>query len=457
MLNTSEITLAAKWAALDNWSPLKALKRTSENKWLIKGVIPTGSINWMVAPPTSFKTFLALDMGTCVASGRDWHGRETEKAVVVYLCAEGGDDVQIRRAAADMAAEETGPLCIVQLRPRLDEPHGLASLLALVDSVSGGLCLGIAFPEVKAFQDVAYHGKGYLTPDEIAAVNVVEKIDTDEGNQHQRQAYADSVDMLKPLGFDADNRWFDTDVPGYRNLRARFNAWDEAMAQVREDVYADVPSGFACKNVFLVVDTYSQTSADDSKPTVSRYIKTLRDLQDKAAARGGCVTVLVVDHTTKSGDSYMGSLAKEGDSDTMMEVQRYGQAVTIKCAKMKTGVPFEPIHVELKPITLDGFIDAYGDPLASLYVGDGEQSHKIRKAAGVDKDTATALVLTLLLGAGVCTREELREQFIRHEVNQGKNEASVKRAFNRALVSLSEMDAVAIDAEGMISQASDLV
>lgn len=456
MLNTTDNALAAKWAAMGAWSPLSALKRTSETKWLIDGVIPAGSINWMVAPPTSFKTFLALDMAASIASGRDWHGRETDTAAVLYLCAEGGDDVHIRRAAVDMAANDTGPLCIMQMRPRLDEQHGLASLLALVAEVSGGVFSGLSFPEFEAFSDVWNEGKGYLTPDELAAFNIIQTTDADEGNQRQRQAYADSVELLTTIGFDAENFYFDAGFPGFSTLRARFNAWDNAMAQVREGEDPQAPDSRSRKNVFVVIDTYSQTSADDTKPTVSRYIKTLRDLQDKAAALGGTVTVLVVDHTTKSGESYMGSLAKEGDSDTMLEVDRHGQAVTLKCAKMKTGMPFEPIHLELKPITLEGYTDAYGRPLTSLYVVDGEQSHKIRKAAGAAGDTAAALVLTVLTEAGECTKADLRHGFDTHASNAGKNDESVKRAFNRAFASLTEIDAI-VYAAGMITRASDPV
>ncbi len=455
MLNTTDNTLATKWAALGRWSPLAALKRTSETKWLIDGVIPAGSINWMVAPPASFKTFLALDMAASIASGRDWHGRETDKTTVLYLCGEGGDDVHARRAAADMAAADTGPLSIVPMRPRLDEPHGLASLLALLYDVSGGEGGGLAFPEVIAFGDRCYEGTPYLTLEERGHLQTVSYVD--EGSADKCLAYAASLRTVQALGYGAEEMDFDWERPGFSNLRARFTPWDEALARVMHDcLVVQAPDTLSSKNVLLVIDTYSQTSADDNKPTVSRYIKTLRDLQEKATALGGTVTVLVVDHTTKAGDSYMGSLAKEGDSDTMLEVQRHGQAVTLKCAKMKTGRPFEPIHLELKPITLEGFTDAYGRPMTSLFVADGEQSHKIRKAAGADKDTAPALVLTLLAGAGSCTKDELSAQFLRLESNLGKNEESIKRAFTRALTSLNKLGAIVV-VEGVISQASDLV
>lgn len=459
MLNTNDNTLAAKWAAIGDWSPLAALKRTSETKWLIDGVIPSGSISWMVAAPSSFKTFLALDMAACIASGRTWHGHETDQAVVLYVAGEGDDDIHVRRAAAEMAAGDTGPLRLVQMRPRLDEPHGLASLLALVQGVTDGYRYGgtgLAFPEVNAHSDAVYYGKGYLTPDEQVAHDFVrlEAAPDDDEPPSAHRIYNAHLDLVQRLGYDMDNMEFKPEA-----LRSRFNAWDEAMAQVDDMDGLQFPGGLdtrTAKHVFLVIDTYSQTSADDAKGTVSRYIKTLRDLQEKAAALGGVVTVLVVDHTTKSGDSYMGSLAKLGDSDTMIEVDRHGtdNAVTIKSLKMRSGANFEPIHLNLVPFTLEGFTDAQDRPLMSLVVSDGEQAHRIRKAAGAAGDTAAALVLTVLTGAGECNKADLRQRYSEHPTNKGKSEETVKRAFNRALLHLTESDIVLVSSDGVFTQAS---
>jgi hypothetical protein len=423
--------LTSKWEAMGEWSPLAALQRVSETKWLIDGVIPAGSINWMVASPSSFKTFLALDMGACIASGRAWHGRETDQAVVIYIAGEGDDDIHVRRAAAELAAADTGPMCIVQMRPRLDEPHGLASLLALVrDATHGGLGLGIEFPEIETYvRDIETK---YLSAEEIIEFDAL----AEESNEEARD-YA------------------------LRNSRPRFSSWDEAIARVYEDGLlpmgpTNLPRSVA-RNVFVVIDTYSQTSADDTKATVSRYVETLRDLQEKAAAQGGTITVMVVDHTTKNGDTYMGSLAKLGDSDTMIEVDRYGNdnSVTLKSEKMRSGARFAPIHLDLAPFTLDGFTDAMGRTLTSLVVVEGEQGHRIRKAAGANSDTAAALVLTLLTESGTSAKSELRKAFLAHKSNEGKNVDSTARAFNRALTSLSQSGVVMLDSEGVASLVSD--
>ena len=128
-MNDINSTLRAQWQALKECGPLAALERAGTTRWTIDSVIADGSINWLVAAPESFKTFVALDMATCIANGRDWHGKTTDQSIVVYLAAEGGNDIHIRRAAADMAAGETSLVGIQQSRPRLDDETGLNWLL----------------------------------------------------------------------------------------------------------------------------------------------------------------------------------------------------------------------------------------------------------------------------------------------------------------------------------------
>lgn len=421
MLNTPDTAMAAQWAALGDWSPLAALKRTSETKWLIDGVIPSGSINWMVAAPSSFKTFLALDMAASIASGRDWHGRETDQAVALYVAGEGDDDIHVRRAAGDLVAGTTGPLCIVQMRPRLDEPHGLASLLGMVSKASGYY---LDFDDVSEFETEGL--LKYLTPEQARKHDAI---------QDESKAFKYAVNVARPL----------------------FSPWHAALCSGLESITQPMDADLDGMNMFVVIDTYSQTSTDDAKGTVSRYIKTLRDLQDKVAKLGRTLTVLVIDHTTKSGESYMGSLAKLGDSDTMLEVDRRGDdyAVTLRSLKMRGGAKFAPIHLDLVPFTLEGFTDAQDRPLTSLIVSAGEQAHKIRKAAGADSDTAAALVLSLLVQGGAGTKSDLRQRYLTHPTNEGKNAASTARAFLRAMENLTTLKVVLVDIEGLVTLSSN--
>jgi hypothetical protein len=58
-------------------------------EWLIDGIAPAGGLGVLVGPPGSGKTFLLLDIASCIATGTDWHGCAVKQGAVVYVYAEG--------------------------------------------------------------------------------------------------------------------------------------------------------------------------------------------------------------------------------------------------------------------------------------------------------------------------------------------------------------------------------
>jgi hypothetical protein len=312
---------------------------------------------------------------------------------------------------------------VVQLRPRLDEAHGLSSLLGLVFAATGGLFGLMDFPDLR--EHYIWAPIKYLTTEERAEF---------ERRQSSDDEADGALDYADELG------------------RPRFDQRDRAMEQAIGAVGGDIPPALAAKltsRVLLVVDTFSQTSADDAKATVSRYVKTLRDLQERAAALGGEVTVLVIDHMTKSGETYMGSLAKEGDSDAMIQAERHGDGagLTLTCGKMKVAAPFKAIHLEMRGIEIPGYPDSEGRPLSSLYVADGDRAHRLRKAVGATADTSAAVLLGILQSAGRCTLEHLRRSFYESPANTQKSADSRRMAFKRALDSIQDCGAAVVSGD----------
>ncbi len=57
--------------------------------WLIKDFIPDLSMGMVYAPPSTFKTFLAIDWASCIATGLPWAGNTTRQGAVLYIMAEG--------------------------------------------------------------------------------------------------------------------------------------------------------------------------------------------------------------------------------------------------------------------------------------------------------------------------------------------------------------------------------
>ena len=476
---TESKSLKEKWAAMGCGGPLNALQGTQKSNWLIDGVIAPNTINWMVASPESFKTFIALDMAACIASGRPWHGRPTKEAGVLYLSAEGGMDIHIRRAAIDTAADDTSEnFFIAQARPRIDDEEGFGFLSAAMHywdfPEKINLSLGPQYShEVKikhlkeeekikleAFGDFSnrFDIDDYFWDLDIEQWNKVcdafgyerwiKKLPPEKQASHKYLKVIFDKEENKYMQELALSTYFDG-----IDISHRYKGYDLGYAQAEEFGWAW--GLYGNQDLLIIIDTYSQTSCDDEKSTVSRYIKNLRDVQDKALAQGlgYSITFLVIDHTTKQGDTFMGSLAKLGDCDTMMKVERpnKGRFANLKCLKKKVGTPFTPIHLELKPIELEGFPDGQGRPISSLYVDSVEGALQSRQSSSDSPESAAAQVFNFLHLHAPIMSDDLRQKFIDHESNQGKKLESVKRAFNRALDSLKVKGLVTQDSDGNLS------
>lgn len=58
-------------------------------EWLTDNIFQRNTLASVVAEEASFKSFAMLELGLCVATGREWFGREVKQGPVVYVCAEG--------------------------------------------------------------------------------------------------------------------------------------------------------------------------------------------------------------------------------------------------------------------------------------------------------------------------------------------------------------------------------
>ena len=71
--------------------------QASAPSWIIKGVMPSDSIGVLFGPSSGGKSFAAIDMALCIASGRDWHGRKLKRqGCVIYVCGEGQQGIANR-------------------------------------------------------------------------------------------------------------------------------------------------------------------------------------------------------------------------------------------------------------------------------------------------------------------------------------------------------------------------
>jgi len=73
--------------------PLNDLGDITETNWQIEDVLPEDSLAMLYGPSGLGKSFVALDMGLCIATGTAWHGRKVAQGPIVYICGEGKNGI----------------------------------------------------------------------------------------------------------------------------------------------------------------------------------------------------------------------------------------------------------------------------------------------------------------------------------------------------------------------------
>lgn len=58
-------------------------------QWLIDGMLEKEALTMCFGSPGAGKTFAVLDMALSIAAGKDWHGKDVEQGLVLYIAGEG--------------------------------------------------------------------------------------------------------------------------------------------------------------------------------------------------------------------------------------------------------------------------------------------------------------------------------------------------------------------------------
>ena len=123
--------------------------------WLIKDYIEKESLSVFFAPPASWKTFIALETGYCVASQKSWHGNLIKSpGTVLFLCGEGHNGLARRLRALEIhhgipvaniplfvsnrpaaLLDKSGAVEVVEAIEGLIEKHG-QPVLVIIDTLS---------------------------------------------------------------------------------------------------------------------------------------------------------------------------------------------------------------------------------------------------------------------------------------------------------------------------------
>ena len=116
-------------------------------EWLINGVIPQKSFVALYAPPASFKSFIALDIAECIATGRAFLGNEiTRKGAVLYIAGEGHGGIGSRIKALKTHHNTPENTPVYFLRRQVNLRSSKTDLQSLVDAID----------DLKAINDINF-------------------------------------------------------------------------------------------------------------------------------------------------------------------------------------------------------------------------------------------------------------------------------------------------------------
>ena len=79
------------------------LQNIPPQRWLVKGIIPDGSVGTIFGQSGTYKSFIALDLMAHIANGRSWFGKRVKAAPAVYIPFEGQGGIPKRVIAWRMS------------------------------------------------------------------------------------------------------------------------------------------------------------------------------------------------------------------------------------------------------------------------------------------------------------------------------------------------------------------
>lgn len=107
--------------------------------WLIGGYLTAEALAVLYGESTAMKSFLALDMGLCIASGTAWHGAKiVQSGPVAYIAAEGGVEMRKRLKAWALKHGTTVPPLFFTLPESvpLSDPAEFDRLVAELEDIA---------------------------------------------------------------------------------------------------------------------------------------------------------------------------------------------------------------------------------------------------------------------------------------------------------------------------------
>ena len=135
----------AKRRHLEFRSLAESLATLGPIEWLIDNHLERQGIGMLWGDSSAYKSFLAVDMGLCIATGTAWHGNAVQQGAVLYVAGEGVRGIARRAAAWGLAHEleiEDAPFFISRSAGNARDPAFAQTIVEFArDQIPGPLRL----------------------------------------------------------------------------------------------------------------------------------------------------------------------------------------------------------------------------------------------------------------------------------------------------------------------------
>ena len=117
----------------------KIIDNLEGTQFLIKPFLEKNALTIMYGKTDSYKSFISLDMGLCVAHGQDYHGSKVNQGAVFYICGEGENGVGRRIEAwrkVNNIIDNDAPFFVSTVPAKLIEERDVMSISKKIKSFS---------------------------------------------------------------------------------------------------------------------------------------------------------------------------------------------------------------------------------------------------------------------------------------------------------------------------------
>lgn len=231
---------------------------------------------------------------------------------------------------------------------------------------------------------------------------------------------------------------------------------NRTLENVSNEMHREHDIGYDSTLSLVVIDTFGQTASDDNKQSVSKYISVIRNILGEVYCK--YTSFIVIDHTTKNGDSFMGAQAKMGNVDLMMQISKKNNCAIISMKNSKGKIKSLPEiddivvstrkHKILKPDG-SGLVDSQGRAISTLVCGSNVNDDI--KELNATKASDAIIELVKENQESSISKKELRKKFMEYNYNGDKKYNTILQYYYRTLKYLIKEGLLILNSDGSFS------